>query len=55
MTNGMRSSEFWIGVITAVVNMANSVFGWGIDAGDLALACSPALAYIVSRGLAKNA
>ena len=52
-TNGMRSSEFWVTIITVAVNFANQVFGWGIAAEDMALALGPAMAYIVSRGLAK--
>ena len=52
-TNGMKSSEFWVTVITTGVNLANQIFSWGIDAGDLALAFAPAMAYVASRGLAK--
>ena len=53
MTTGMKTSEFWVMVITALVNLANQFLGWEIDATDLATASAPLMVYAVARGLAK--
>jgi hypothetical protein len=30
MTDGMKSSEFWVALATAVIPILNNSFGWGI-------------------------
>ena len=53
-TKGMKSSEFWLGLLAAGVAWANAQFGWGFTVEELLSIGGPAMAYIVSRGLAKN-
>ena len=54
MTDGMKTSEFWVGVLTAAVAFCNSAFGWGFTVEELLTVGAPAAAYILSRGLAKS-
>ena len=53
MKNGIRTSEFWVTVITAVLMEYNRQTGSGMDAADAAMIWGPAAAYVISRGLAK--
>ncbi len=53
MKPGIRTSEFWIMVIGAIATLVAEMSGMEIDAEDLAMIWGPAMAYIVSRGLAK--
>lgn len=53
MTNGMKTSEFYVTVLMMVAGILNKVFGWGLNVEEFALAMSPGAAYVVSRGIAK--
>lgn len=54
MTQGMKSSEFWMGLFGAAVAFCNAQFGWGFTTEELLSFIGPLMAYVVSRGLAKN-
>ena len=54
MTDGMKTSEFWIAAVAPpVITILNNVFGWGIDWQSLMAMFAPSGAYAVSRGIAK--
>lgn len=53
MKPGIRTSEFWVMVIGAVATLAAELSGMEINTEELAMIWGPAMAYIVSRGLAK--
>ncbi len=48
---GVKTSEFWVAMATAVLPILNSTFGWGIPA-DAAI---PLIAYILGRSGVKAA
>jgi len=48
-TPGMKSSEFWVGILGAILAGLNEKFQLGIPVESFAIAG----AYIISRGLAK--
>ncbi len=50
---GIKTSEFWVIVVSAVSTMLMNVFGLDLDPEALAMVWGPAAAYVVSRGLAK--
>jgi len=50
---GIKTSEFWVVVVSAVSTMLVNVFGMELDPETLAMVWGPAAAYVVSRGLAK--
>jgi len=51
MTNGMKSSEFWVALASAVIPILNSSFGWGIPMESVL----GMLAYILGRSAVKAA
>ncbi len=54
MTDGMRTSEFWIAAVApGLVTILNAVFGWGIAWEALMAMFVPNSAYALSRGMAK--
>ncbi len=53
MTRGIRTSEFWVAVIAAVLMQVNALTNGGIDVVETAAIWGPAAAYIISRGIAK--
>lgn len=50
---GFRSSEWAVALVTAALNLANSAQGW-VTWKQAALASAGAVAYVISRGLAKT-
>lgn len=54
MTDGMKSSEFWISAMTPVIlTILNKLFGLGLSAEEIAAASVGPGAYAISRGMAK--
>ena len=54
MTDGMKTSEFWIAAVgPGLVTILNSVFNLGIDWQALLAMFIPNSAYAISRGMAK--
>ena len=54
MTNGMKSSEFYVAAVgPALVMLLNSIFSWGLDWQMLMAMFTPGSAYALSRGMAK--
>ena len=54
MTNGMKTSEFWIAAVApGMITILNSIFGWGLDYQSLVAMFMPSSAYAISRGMAK--
>lgn len=53
MKTGIRTSEFWVAVITAILMEINVQTGSELDAATAATVWGPAAAYVISRGLAK--
>ena len=51
MTNGMKSSEFWVAPASAVIPILNSSFGWGIPIETVL----GLVAYILGRSAVKAA
>lgn len=49
---GFQSSEWFVALVTAVLNLANASQGW-VSWKDALLPTAAAAAYVVSRGLAK--
>lgn len=55
MTPGMKTSEFWIGLITPMfMTVMNSVMGWQINPEMLMSMFGGGGAYAIGRGLAKQ-
>jgi hypothetical protein len=52
LTPGLKSSEWIVAFVTAALNLANSSAGW-VTWRQAALPTIAAVAYVVSRGLAK--
>lgn len=50
---GVRTSEFWVLIITMVLGAVVEVSGFKLDVAAAAVTFGPPMAYIVSRGLAK--
>lgn len=50
---GVRTSEFWVMVIYAVFTEVQKFTGMEVNIENMALTWGPAMAYIVSRGIAK--
>lgn len=49
----MFSSKKWImAILGAVIPLANSLFGWNLDAETLWQAVGPLMAYVLGQGLA---
>lgn len=53
MARGVKTSEFWVMVIAAVLTEVNALTNGGISVQEAAAVWGPAVAYIASRGLAK--
>ncbi len=53
MTPGLRSSEFKVALLTAIGVLANSSAHW-TSWRNAATATAAAVAYVISRGLAKT-
>ncbi len=53
MKTGIRTSEFWVAVISGILMEINAQTNGGIDVKETAMIWGPAAAYIISRGLAK--
>ena len=53
MTQGLKSSEFWVSMLGAAVAFGNATSGWGYTVEELLAILGPAAAYVLSRGLAK--
>ena len=51
MTNGIKSSEFWVALVSAVIPILNSSFGWGIPIETVL----GLVAYILGRSAVKAA
>lgn len=49
---GFQSSEWWVAIVTAALNLANSSAGW-VTYKQAIPPTLAAVAYVVSRGLAK--
>lgn len=49
---GFKSSEWYVAIITAALNLANSSTGW-VSWKQALVPSIAAIAYVVSRGLAK--
>jgi hypothetical protein len=55
MTEGMKSSEFWVSAIMPpMITILNNIFGWGIDWESLLAMFLPASTYAASRSLVKR-
>jgi hypothetical protein len=56
---GIKSSEFWVGVLTApvvaIIVAIMSHFGFNVTEETIISLVSPAIAYIASRGFNKSA
>ncbi len=50
---GVRTSEFWVMAITLSLGGLVEVLGLKLNVTEAAMTFGPAMAYIVSRGLAK--
>lgn len=50
---GIRTSEFWVMVISAVIGVVVELTDVKLDVTEVAMTFGPAMAYVVSRGLAK--
>jgi len=50
---GIRTSEFWVTVITMVLGGIVEVTGMDLNVTAAAMTFGPPIAYVVSRGLAK--
>ena len=53
VTPGMRTSEFRVAVLTAILNLVNSSQHW-VTWQQAAVASLAAVSYVVSRGFAKS-
>lgn len=53
MTSGMRSSEFWVGLIASALGSI-AHFYLGVDPVTLGTILAPVTGYILSRGIAKT-
>ena len=51
LTNGLKSSEFWLAVMTIVA--ASYLAKTGADVATIGAVVGPSMAYIASRGFAK--
>lgn len=49
MTNGMKTSEFWMAVIGAGLVIANQGLGLGIDEATVSNFANMVIAYIIGR------
>lgn len=55
MTPGMKSTEFWIGLVgPQVMTVLNALWGWNIDPQVLMSMFGGGGAYAIGRGFAKQ-
>lgn len=54
MKAGPQTSEFWVTMITMIGALAMEAFGLDMSVEEMGMVFGPAMAYIVSRGLAKK-
>jgi len=50
---GVRTSEFWVMVVSAVAGVIIELTDIKLDVAELSMIFGPAMAYTVSRGMAK--
>ena len=53
LTSGTKTSEFWVMIITALVALLNSRFGFDLSGEEMTTVFGLPAAYVVSRGLSK--
>ncbi len=54
MKAGIRTSEFWVAIVAAILMEVNQqVSEFSLEPTETAVVWGPAIAYVISRGLAK--
>lgn len=51
---GIKTTEFWLAILTSLFFILNKVFHLYINANELAAILAPVVAYIISRAYVKS-